>query len=93
MIKSFPSKMIFPLRGQSEQFRGKLNHLDKLHSKSYKQKRNVIKQKKTDLKKVEKKLCNKGRIFIMYYVAIPKIPFFRENLAFYLDKVSNNFKH
>ena len=62
LIKCFPSKMILPLRTQSEQFRTKLSHLEKLHSKSYKQKRNLIKQKKTDLKKVEKKLGNKGRI-------------------------------
>jgi len=59
LIKAFPSEMIIPLRGESEEFKMRLNHLDKFHCKSYKQKKGIIKQKKTDLKKLEKKLCNK----------------------------------
>ena len=59
LIDIFPNKM-FPLSGESEEFRTKLNQLDKFHSKSFKQKKSEIKQKKTDLKKIEKKLRTKG---------------------------------
>ena len=51
--------MITPLRGESEEFRMRLNDLDKSHSLTYKQKKSIIKHKKTDLMKIEKKLSKK----------------------------------